>query len=269
MPPATQSPAREEQALEPVADQQRSGNTAQRRRVARPAHPRPAPLKCRAQPLRAERVEPAVLQARSRRSKKGAPSLVVEGCRHPQRRRPARHRSLAVIAMPCSLRGSPRRGPPNPRLLELRFLIGRFGHCAEPVPFRHPFHLKPLPSAGIAQLQRRSTGFSATLAGPTLPSRVARLARATPPAGLPVLRPFPSSTRAAAITPAEPVGARVARFPTAGFPVIRAGRLPRYPFRGLLGVYSRCGGGREPGYPGPPAQIRTCALAHTAPTLGG
>ena len=41
------------------------------------------------------------------------------------------------------------------------------------------------------------------------------------------------------------------------------------PFRGLLGVYSRCGGGREPGYPGPPAQIRTCALAHTAPTLGG
>ena len=37
-----------------------------------------------------------------------------------------------------------------------------------------------------------------------------------------VLRPFPSSTRAAAITPAEPVGARVARFPTAG-------SLPRNP----------------------------------------
>ena len=29
------------------------------------------------------------------------------------------------------------------------------------------------------------------------------------------------------------------------------------------------GGGREPGCPGPPAQIRTCALTHTAPTLGG
>ena len=41
------------------------------------------------------------------------------------------------------------------------------------------------------------------------------LARATPPAGLPVLRPLPPSTRAVAITPAEPVGARVARFPTA------------------------------------------------------
>ena len=27
--------------------------------------------------------------------------------------------------------------------------------------------------------------------------------------------------------------------------------------------------GREPGCPSPPAQIRTCALTHTAPTLGG
>ena len=48
-----------------------------------------------------------------------------------------------------------------------------------------------------------------------------RLARAAPPAGLPVLRSSPSSMRAAAITPAEPVGARVAHFPTAG-------SLPRY-----------------------------------------
>ncbi len=29
------------------------------------------------------------------------------------------------------------------------------------------------------------------------------------------------------------------------------------------------GCGREPGCPGPPAQIRTCALTHTAPTSGG
>ena len=29
------------------------------------------------------------------------------------------------------------------------------------------------------------------------------------------------------------------------------------------------GRGREPGCPGPPAQIRTCALTHTAPTSGG
>ena len=48
-----------------------------------------------------------------------------------------------------------------------------------------------------------------------------RLTRASPPAGLPVLRPFPSSTRAAATTPADPAGARVARFPTVG-------SLPRY-----------------------------------------
>ena len=39
--------------------------------------------------------------------------------------------------------------------------------------------------------------------------------------GLPVLRPFPSSMRAAATTPAEPVGACVARFPTDG-------SLPRF-----------------------------------------
>ena len=40
------------------------------------------------------------------------------------------------------------------------------------------------------------------------------MARATPPPGLPVLRPSPSSMRAAASTPAERVGACVARFPT-------------------------------------------------------
>ena len=40
-------------------------------------------------------------------------------------------------------------------------------------------------------------------------------------AGLPVLRPIPSSIHATANTPAEPVGARVARFPTAG-------SLPRF-----------------------------------------
>jgi len=43
-----------------------------------------------------------------------------------------------------------------------------------------------------------------------------RLACAAPPAGLPVLRPFPSSMHGAANTPAEAVGACVARFPTAG-----------------------------------------------------
>ena len=37
----------------------------------------------------------------------------------------------------------------------------------------------------------------------------------TPPTGLPVLLLSPSCTHAAATTPAEPVGARVARFPTA------------------------------------------------------
>ena len=62
-----------------------------------------------------------------------------------------------------------------------------------------------------------------------------RLARATPPAGsslqplppLPVLRPFPSSTRAVANTPAETAGAPVARFPAAGsLPRVAGGSAP-------------------------------------------
>ena len=85
-----------------------------------------------------------------------------------------------------------------------------------------------------------------------------------------MLRPSPSSTRAAAITPAEPVGAHVARFPTAGsLPRIPGGSASASLVSRPAQRSHRCGRGREPGYPGPPAQIRTCALAHTAPTLGG
>ena len=48
-----------------------------------------------------------------------------------------------------------------------------------------------------------------------------------------VLPPLPRRNRS--------VLASLASRPLAAFPVIQAGRLPRYPFRGLLGVYSRCG----------------------------
>ena len=85
----------------------------------------------------------------------------------------------------------------------------------KPVPFRHPFHLKLLSSAGITRRQR-SYELLRHPGRPDLALTGRRLARATPPAGLPVLRPSPSSTRAVATTPAEAVGARVARFPTAG-----------------------------------------------------
>ena len=53
-------------------------------------------------------------------------------------------------------------------------------------------------------------------ARPDLTLTGCRLARTSPPAGLPALRPFPSSMRATATTPAERVGASVARFPTRG-----------------------------------------------------
>ena len=48
---------------------------------------------------------------------------------------------------------------------------------------------------------------------------------------------------AVAIAPAEPVGVLLRSYspPMAAFPVQRAGRLPRCPFRGLLSVHSRYG----------------------------
>ena len=81
-------------------------------------------------------------------------------------------------------------------------------------------HLRPLPSAGVTR-HPRSYGPLRHPAGPTCPSRAVgwRVPRHQP--GLPVLRPFPSSMRAAANTPAEPVGACVVRFPTGD-------SLPRY-----------------------------------------
>ena len=82
-------------------------------------------------------------------------------------------------------------------------------------------HLRPLPSAGITRLHRYF-GPLRHPAGPTL--ALAGLSVGACHAhrsGLPVLRPFPSSMRAAATTPAEPVGACVARFPTDG-------SLPRF-----------------------------------------
>ena len=56
---------------------------------------------------------------------------------------------------------------------------------------------------------------------PRLTLAGSRLARATPPAGLPVLPLSPSYPHAIANTPAETDGARVARFPSAG-------SLPRF-----------------------------------------
>ena len=87
-----------------------------------------------------------------------------------------------------------------------------------PVPTSLPpscaaLELRPLPSAGVTRFPRYY-GPLRHPARPDLTLAGCRLARATPPPGLPVLRPFPSSMRAVATTPAEAVGACVARFPT-------------------------------------------------------
>ena len=71
---------------------------------------------------------------------------------------------------------------------------------------------RPLPSTGITRLPQ----YYGPLRHPDRPGLSLagfRLVRATPPTGLPVLPPSPSSMRAAATTPVEPAGARVARFP--------------------------------------------------------
>ena len=78
---------------------------------------------------------------------------------------------------------------------------------------------RPLPSAALPGFSG-TTGLSATppaQAGP----RGFPVGACAPPSGLPVLLLSPSCTHAAANTPAEPVGARVARFPTAA-------SLPRF-----------------------------------------
>ena len=72
--------------------------------------------------------------------------------------------------------------------------------------------MRSLPSAGITRLPRYLRT-SPPPCRPDLTLAGCRLTCAAPPAGLPVLRPSPSSMRAVANTPAETVGARVARLP--------------------------------------------------------
>ena len=106
------------------------------------------------------------------------------------------------------------------RFWALPWVLGAVGHSREPAPF------SPSLPPEIPSLHRHYSAFLVLRTSPP-PCRAnltlagCRLARATPPAGLPVLRPIPSSIHATANTPAEPVGARVARFPTAG-------SLPRF-----------------------------------------
>ena len=80
-------------------------------------------------------------------------------------------------------------------------------------------NLSRVPSAGITR-HPRYCGPLRHPAGPACPRGVP-VGACPPPTGLPVLPPPPSSMRAAVITPADPTGARVARFPAGG-------SLPRY-----------------------------------------
>ena len=73
---------------------------------------------------------------------------------------------------------------------------------------------------------------------PGLPLAGFRLARATPPTGFPVLSPSPLPCVPPSLPRrSRPVRVSLASRPMAAFPVIRAGRPPHRPFRGLLEVH--------------------------------
>ena len=85
---------------------------------------------------------------------------------------------------------------------------------------------------------------------PSLSLAGVRLGSFFPPMGLPVLQQLPVCRHAVTITPVgsldqivrnEGVSAPRISPATAAFPDIKAGRLPRYLFRGLLDVHSRYG----------------------------
>ena len=96
-------------------------------------------------------------------------------------------------------------------------------------PSNAALELRPLRSSGITRTPRYSRPLRHP-DRPGLPLAGVRLARATPPTGLPVLRPLPSCMRAAANTPAESASALVARFPADGsLPRINGGSASALP----------------------------------------
>ena len=77
---------------------------------------------------------------------------------------------------------------------------------------------------------------------PGLPLAGFRLARARHRQGFPCCHRLPLPSVPPSLPRlSRPVRASLASRPVAAFPVIRAGRPPRCPFRGLLSVHSRCG----------------------------
>ena len=117
----------------------------------------------------------------------------------------------------------------------------RHCHSRRPFPFSHPSS----PEAPF--LDRHYPASSVIRASPPpcrpgLPLAGFRLVRAHHRQGFPcchrpplpcVPPPLPRRSRSVLASPASR--------PLAAFPVIQAGRPPRCPFRGLLGVHSRCG----------------------------
>ena len=137
------------------------------------------------------------------------------------------------LPIPAASRSSPCRccpqspAPAGPTVVPLRFRMRWFqrsrtqtGVLGQATP--GVLRSFPHPSSPEAPSLHRNYPASPVLRASPPPRRPrltltgSRLTRATPPAGLPVLPLSPSYPHAIANTPAEPDGARVARFPSAG-----------------------------------------------------
>ena len=112
------------------------------------------------------------------------------------------------------------------------------GHSREPAPFRHHFHLRSLPSAGITGLPRYPADLSATLPARPDPHGLSVGVCHATGQGFPCCvhsplphmpPPLPRRNRSVLASPASR--------PLAAFPASVMGRLPHHSFRGLLGVH--------------------------------
>ena len=161
---------------------------------------------------------------------------------------PARQRPKRLLATPC-------RSANRIESLEIPSLshVAPSG-VSERFPELLGFHQSPCPCLLVAPLSNGGPfpppalpGISGTLSLSATPLAQAGprgfpVGAYTPPTGLPVLLLSPSSRMPPPIPRRNrSVPASLASRPLSAFPVLTAGRLPRYPFRGLLGVHSRCG----------------------------
>ena len=150
-------------------------------------------------------------------------------------------RSPGDLALRATARFAP-GGPLPPQIPSvdrrcclIEFLIAHW----EPSTFPKQVHL---PSTGVTRFLRYYEPLSATPQRPACPSRASGWTSLPTPRGFPCCVRFPCG-HTAAPAPAQRLGIRFAHSPQPcqPSPIGVSGRPAHRPFRGLLGVHSRCG----------------------------